>query len=167
LAEGFAIGRILKPHGLRGGMRAVSYLEEKGHLRCIEEVFLGGLKGEGHPFRVEHLEIRKRDFILKLQGIEDPNSAGRWTGADVFADSSLLEKLPEGEYYWRDLIGLHVHSEDGTFLGKIEAVFPTGSNDVYVCAGGEREILLPAIEDVIRKIDTGKGVMVVRLLKGL
>ena len=167
MADWFAIGRVVKPHGLRCGMKAVSYLEENGHLGCIEEVFLEVLRGEGHPFRVEHLEIRKKGFILKLQGIEDPGSAGRWTGADILADASLLEKLPEGEYYWRDLIGLHVHSEEGTFLGKIEAVFPTGSNDVYVCAGGEREILLPAIEDVIRKIDTEKGIMVVRLLKGM
>jgi 16S rRNA processing protein RimM len=167
LAGLFAIGRILKPHGLKGCMKGVSYLESDERFGRVDEVFLGEEKGEGHPFKVENLEIKKKGFLLKLQGIEDAGTAGRWAGAEVLADSSLLEKLPDGEYYWRDLIGLHVYSEEGNFLGKIEAVFPTGSNDVYVCAGGEREILLPAIADVIQEVDTGKGLMVVRLLKGL
>jgi 16S rRNA processing protein RimM len=76
-------------------------------------------------------------------------------------------KLPEGEYYWSEIIGLQVLTEEDEILGRIEAVFPTGGNDVYVCRGGGREILLPAIGDVVRKIDTDRGVMVVRLLEGL
>ena len=58
-------------------------------------------------------------------------------------------------------------TEDGRKLGEIENIFNTGSNDVYVCTGGEREILLPAIEDVVKKIDIEKGFMVVELLEGL
>jgi 16S rRNA processing protein RimM len=60
-----------------------------------------------------------------------------------------------------------VLTEEGEPLGTIRAVFPTGSNDVYVCSGGEREILLPAISEVVRKVDIQKGLMTVRLLKGL
>ena len=67
----------------------------------------------------------------------------------------------------RDLIGLRVVTDAGEALGTVESIFPTGSNDVYVCRGGSREILLPAIGDVIREIDLEKGVMVVRLLEGL
>ena len=85
----------------------------------------------------------------------------------VWIPSEKMQKLPEGEYYWREIIGLQVVTEEGKILGRIESVFPTGSNDVYICRGGEREILLPAIVDVIRKIDTEHRVMVVRLLKGL
>jgi 16S rRNA processing protein RimM len=79
----------------------------------------------------------------------------------------IMEKLPEGEYYWHDIIGLDVYSEEGTYIGIVESVFPTGSNDVYVCRGEKREILLPAIADVIRKIDVNQGVMTVKLLEGL
>jgi 16S rRNA processing protein RimM len=79
----------------------------------------------------------------------------------------MLKELPPGEYYWRDIIGLDVYTEEGKLLGRIESVFPTGSNDVYVCKGGQREILLPAIVDVIRQIDINRRVMTVRLLEGL
>jgi 16S rRNA processing protein RimM len=64
-------------------------------------------------------------------------------------------------------MGLQVRTEEGRLLGVIEEILPTGSNDVYVCRGGEREILLPAIADVIREIDTKKGFVTVRLLEGL
>jgi 16S rRNA processing protein RimM len=78
----------------------------------------------------------------------------------------MLEDLTEGEYYWRDIIGLDVYTQDGKRLGRIESVFPTGSNDVYVCKG-EREILIPAIADVIQGIDLDKNIMTVKLLEGL
>jgi 16S rRNA processing protein RimM len=79
-----------------------------------------------------------------------------------------MPELSDGEYYWNEVIGLQVVTEDDRVLGRIETVFPTGSNDVYVCRSPEgREILLPAIVDVVRAIDRERGVMVVRLLKGL
>ena len=61
-------------------------------------------------------------------------------GYKVLIPGDMLQELPPGEYYWRDIIGLDVYEEKGKYLGRIESIFPTGSNDVYVCKG-EREIL--------------------------
>ena len=119
------------------------------------------------PFPLEDVRNGKDFFILKLKGIEDRDAAAKLVGSSVWVSSEGRKKLPEGEYYWGEIIGLQVVTEDDQVLGRIEAVFPTWSNDVYVCRGEEREILLPAIVDVIRKIDTERRVMVVRLLKGL
>ena len=62
-------------------------------------------------------------------------SAKTFVGCKVYLPKDILKKLPEGEYYWQDIIGLDVYSEDGKYIGKIESIFPTGSNDVYVCKG--------------------------------
>ncbi len=113
------------------------------------------------------MQTGKEFFILKLGGIEDRDAAAKLRRSSVWMPSEKMQKLPEGEYYWREIIGLQVVTEEGRILGRIESVFPTGSNDVYVCRGAEKEILLPAIGEVVRKIDTDRGVMVVRLLKGL
>ena len=118
-------------------------------------------------FPLVAVQAGKDFFILQLGGIEDKDAAARLRGSSVWMPSEKMQKLPEGEYYWREIIGLQVLTEEDQILGRIEAVFPTGGNDVYVCRGGGREILLPAIGDVVRKIDTDRGVMVVRLLKGL
>jgi 16S rRNA processing protein RimM len=99
--------------------------------------------------------------------VNDRDAASKLVGQAVFASAGHLPSLPEGEYYWREVIGLRVVTEEGEPLGTVQAVFPAGSHDVYVCGGGEREILLPAISEVVRTVDIEKGLMTVRLLKGL
>lgn len=163
----FEVGRIVKTHGLGGRMRVISYLESDTILKSVEEVYVGPGKRETNLKKVKNIKINKKHFLLELEGVEDVDAASALVGCQVLIPSDKLERLSEGEYYWRDIIGLEVVTEDGEILGRIENVFSTGSNDVYVCTGGEREILLPAIADVIRKIDIKNGRMVVRLLEGL
>ena len=163
----FEVGRIVKTHGLGGRMRVISYLESDTILKSVEEVYVGPGKRETNLKKVKNIKINKKHFLLELEGVEDVDAASALVGCQVLIPSDKLERLSEGEYYWRDIIGLEVITEDGEILGRIENVFSTGSNDVYVCTGGEREILLPAIADVIRKIDIKNGRMVVRLLEGL
>jgi 16S rRNA processing protein RimM len=159
-------GRIVKACGLKGRMKVLSYLESNDILQFLKEIAIRR-DGKVETFKLKHIGSKGTCFFLEVDGIADMESASALVGSEVLIPEHILEELPEGEYYWHDLIGLDVVTEDGCFIGKIETVFPTGSNDVYVCAGGEREILLPGIADVVREIDMGKGQMVVRLLEGL
>ena len=163
----FEIGKIVKSCGLRGRMKAVSYLESNDKLQNLDELYIGQGEDKKVPFKLKGFQSRGKSFFLEIEGVENLQSANAFVGCLVLIPADKLEELPEGEYYWRDMIGLKVVTEEGRFLGVIEAIFPTGSNDVYVCSGGEREVLLPGIADVIRKIDINRGMMVVRLLEGL
>jgi 16S rRNA processing protein RimM len=111
--------------------------------------------------------LSKKGITLEVEGIESREAAESLIGSIVFLPAEGERKLPEGEYYWKDLIGAAVFSEEGEWLGIIEGIFPTGSNDVYVCTGGSREILIPAIDEVVRKVDVEKRTLVVHLLEGL
>ena len=148
-------------------MKVLSYLESQEVLDNLPEVFVGRGSRETVPFSVDAVQTGREFFFLKLVGIEDRDAAAKLVRSSVWIPSEKMKRLPEGEYYWRELIGLRVVTEEGQSLGRIESVFPTGSNDVYVCRAAEKEILLPAIGEVVRKIDTDHGIMVVRLLKGL
>ena len=161
------IGRIVRSHGMAGRMKVLSYLETPDVLHDLSGLFVGRSVSEAVLFPLVAVQVGRDFFILQLGGIEDREAAARLQGSSVWMPSEKMRKLPDGEYYWREVIGLQVLTEEDEILGRIEAVFPTGSNDVYVCRGAGREILLPAIGDVVRKIDTDRGVMVVRLLKGL
>ncbi len=163
----FEIGKIVKSCGLKGRMKAVSYLESNDKLQDLNELYISYGNDRKGPFRLKDIRSRGKSFFLEIEGVENLQSAKALIGCQVLIPADKLEKLPEGEYYWRDMIGLKVVTEDGRILGVIDAIFPTGSNDVYVCSGGDREILLPGTADVIRKIDIGRGMMVVRLLEGL
>jgi len=161
------IGRIVRSHGLTGRVKALSYLESPETLLDVPGLFVGRSVQDAVFIPIVAVQTGKDFFILQLRGVDDRDAAERLRGSSVWISSEKIVKLPDGEYYWSEIIGLQVLTEEDQILGRIEAVFPTGSNDVYVCRGGGREILLPAIEEVVRKIDTDRGVMVVRLLKGL
>lgn len=163
----FEIGEIVKSQGLKGRMKATSYVERGEELASLRKVLIAKENKEPGDYAVRKIIPRRAFFFLELETVDTVESAEALIGSRVLVPESERPELPGGEYYWRDLLGLRVITEEGRFLGHIESIFPTGSNDVYVCCGGEREILLPAISDVILNIDLEKKEMVVRLLEGL
>lgn len=161
------IGEVVKPQGLRGRMKALSYLDSEDILQGLDEVLIQKAGQPAASFKLKNIQRKKNYLLFELDGIHDVDAVLNLVGSRILVPEGRLKKLPEGEYYWRELIGLRVITETGDILGRIESIFPTGSNDVYVCKSDHREILLPAIGEVIREVDIKKGMMVVRLLEGL
>ena len=161
------IGKIVKPHGLKGSVKVLSYLVSGDLLEALERLSIRQRNNETVSYSLKSLKVKGRCFYLEMEGIETIEQADTLIGCPVLIPADKLKALPEGEYYWQEVIGLEVITEEGCPVGKVERIFPAGDGDVYVCNGGEREIFLPAIEDVVRKIDPAKGVMVVRLLEGI
>jgi 16S rRNA processing protein RimM len=163
----FEIGKVLKPRGLKGQMRCFSHLEADGLRKSPEEVCLKTPGGGANFYRLREITFVGKYFFLSVEGVDSPEAVQALAGSDVLAPVDVLIPLAEDEYYWRDIIGLDVVTETGQPLGKVKEIFATGSNDVYVCHDGKKEILLPAIEDVILKIDLVEKRIVVHLLEGL
>lgn len=161
------IGTIAKPVGFRGRLKVISYIESPQILDSLQEIYIKCRDRDPVAYRVRCVRFASRHISLELEGVADGETACSLRGCDVFVPAGRLAKLPEGEYYWHEIIGLTVITQDGHTLGTIDHVFETGSNDVFVCTGSDREILLPAIEDVVLHIDIDRGVMVVDLLEGL
>jgi len=161
------IGKIIKSSGLKGRLKALSYMESPGMLESLEEIYIGVTKKSAVPFQIITAKIKKKSVFLDLEGVTNTVASNALVGFHLFVPSGKLDKLQDNEYYWRDILGLEAVTEDGQRLGRIERIIPTGGNDVYVCAGEEREILLPAIEEVIKLVDIERGVLIVRLLEGL
>ena len=104
-----------------------------------------------------------RELIVHFDGFENPEEAIRLRGKVVFVKAEGLPKLPEGEYYHHQLIGLTVVDEKEQTLGVLESILETGANDVYVIRTPEgKELLLPAIEEVVLVVDLDKHQMIVR-----
>lgn len=162
----FVAGEVVKTRGLRGCVKISLQLETQDTVRNLESVCLEDISGRRKFYKIKRLELSGKFLFLDLENISDVASAKALVGSKVLISVNKLKKLPAGEYYWRDIIGLVVYDEDGKYLGRIESIFPTGSNDVYVCQGA-REILLPAIADVVRHIDIDKHIMTVKLPDGL
>ena len=161
------IGEIVKTRGLRGCMKVVSFVDTTDISAELAFVYIQDNSEQKKLYNLRKIDISGKFLFIELTTIDDVDLAKTFVGCKVVIPRNFLKELPEGEYYWRDIIGLNVYSEEGKLLGQIESVFPTGSNDVYVCKGEEREILLPAIAEVIKLIDVDQKVMKVKLMEGL
>lgn len=104
---------------------------------------------------------------MRLVGVETIEAAAALRGEYLYVASADAARPPRGEFYLHEIVGLSVETEDGRPLGRIAEVLRTGANDVYVVAGPLGEVLVPAIEDVVRRIDPAGGRVVVRPLPGM
>jgi 16S rRNA processing protein RimM len=163
----FPIGRVVKPHGVRGKVKVEYFGEDLHPVSFYREIFIKGERGEPEAYEVLEVIPQPPRLILRLKGIEKIEEAESLIGKEILVERESLLKLGEGEYYWADLLGMKVETEGGQSIGKIREIFPTGANDVYVVQGKRGEILLPATEEVIRSIDLKKGVMKVARMEGL
>jgi 16S rRNA processing protein RimM len=106
-------------------------------------------------------------MLLTFEGIETREQAGELRNQLVYVRAEEVPPLPEGEYYYHQLLGLQVESEDGQDLGILEEILPTGANDVYLIRLPDgRELLLPVIEGILLDADFEKQSMRVRVLPG-
>ena len=158
------IGVLQKTHGIKGeiAMRVITQFPER--IRTGKSVFLG----EDHEeYQVVSVRWKNALMVLRFAGFNNPEEAARLTNLEVFTRTLGLPKLPEGQYYHHQLIGLKVWQAD-EYLGELVDIMETGANDVYIIASvGSQELLIPAIPDVIKYIDLENGTIQVELLEGL
>ncbi|MDM8525714.1 ribosome maturation factor RimM [Desulfococcaceae bacterium HSG8] len=166
MTDFFMIGKIVGVHGLRGIVKVYSYAESPSVFepgRALLLKFPGGEK----VCVVKWAKPHARVILMSLEGTDDRNQAEELVGGEFFIERNCLPEPDEGAYYWEDLIGIAVFKTDGTFIGRIESIIPTGSNDVYVVADKGSETLIPALESVVVEVDPEAGVMRVDLPEGL
>lgn len=161
------VGRITKPHGLKGELKFVPFLVDDEILTCLNQIYLETSRGSPTQWQVESLRGSGAKLILKLKGCNSIEDAEDLAGQTLSAPREEFAELPEGEYYRFDILGLDVFDEKGLGYGKVTDVIVTGSNDVYIVSDGKKEILLPMIDEVIKKIDLKERKLIFHIIEGL
>ncbi len=161
------LGQIVNTKGLKGEVKVNSFTNDNTKFERIPKVFVKQ-KESMVEYEIEKVGYHKNQVILKLKNIDTIEEAEKLRNAFILINREDLGDLPEGVYYIVDLIGLTVITEQGEILGRVDEIFSTGSNDVYVIKNdmGEQK-LLPGIDEVIKQIDLENGKMIVNLIKGL
>ena len=163
------IGRVVRPHGVRGEMRVESYTELPERFTWLEEVYLARDPDAPDHDRhvVETIRFHKGYVLLVLGDVRSRESAEMLRGAWLMVPVAEAIPLDEGEVYHYQLEGLEVVTDEGEYLGELEEIIETGANEVFVVRKPEGEILLPNIDAVVKEVDLEAGRMTVHLIEGL
>ena len=161
------IGQIVNSYGIKGFLKVVPYTDDITRYSNLKEVYIEKNK-KLEKMEIEEVKYHKNLVLLKLKGIDDINETLKYKNCYIKIDRKDAVDLPENSYFIVDLIDIEVYTEEDKYLGKIIDIFPTGSNDVYVVKDElGKQILLPAIREVIKKVDIENKKMIVHLLEGM
>ena len=160
--EFITIGRILVPWGTKGKLKVEVVTDFPQRFTPSSKVYINR-----QPMTIDDAEWHKGKAIIKLNTIDSIEDAQRLRGQPVEIHHSQVYPLPEGQYYHFQIIGLEVWTTQGELLGNITEILTAESNDNYVVCGAKGEILIPAIEDVVKSIDLNTGRVVIEPIEGL
>ncbi|MDH3945007.1 MAG: ribosome maturation factor RimM [Anaerolineae bacterium] len=160
-----AVGRLQRPHGLKGEIQMGLMTDFPERLQPGVKVFVG----EEHvEMDIETRREHTRGLLIRFGGHKTREDVDGLRNRMVYVRADDRPKLPEGEYYQHEIVGLTVMSEEGEKLGVLSDILETGANNVYIVRDeDDNELLLPAIDEVILEIDLKKRTMKVHLLDGL
>lgn len=167
MKEHLDIGKITNTHGVRGEVKVMPLTDDPKRFEKLKSVYLdkGGCLVK---YTIESVRYHKNAVIIKFKEVPDMNAAELLRDVFLKVDRKDAVKLPKDTYFICDILGAEVSEENGNKLGVLKNIIKTGSNDVYIVADDTgKEILVPALKDVVREISVEKGRIIVSLPKGL
>ncbi len=167
MKEYLELGQIVNVKGLKGEVKLNSFAEDSTVFETLPKVFLKSKTGMVEK-QIEKVGYNKNQVILKFKGCDSIEEAEALRNLYVLVKRADLGELPEGVYYIADLIGLEVFTDMGEYLGKVNDIYSTGANDIYVVKDemGKTK-LLPGTQEVIKETKLDEGKIVVHLIEGL
>ena len=161
------VGVISSTHGVRGEVKVFPTTDDPARFEDLETVFLDTGR-EKLKLEISGVKFFKNMVILKFKGYDNINDIEKYKGRDLYITRDQAVELEEDEYFIADLIGMSVVAEDGTVLGTLADVMPTGANDVYVVrTENGKELLIPAIKECILNVDVEERAMRIHVMDGL
>lgn len=167
----FIVGKIVNTHGIKGEVRVISSTDFAEERYAVGTELM--IKHEGELKETEvtiRNHRRHKNFdLLQFEGYHSLNDVEKFKGATLYVHEELHEQLEEHEFYYHEIIGCTVVTEEGVELGKVKEIIETGANDVWVVQrkDGGKDVLLPYIEDVIKEVDIDEKTIQIHVMEGL
>ena len=167
MAEPFVpLGELVTTHGLDGWLKLNPFNRNTTALAAGTQVFIENA-GARSGMVIEASKPHKRQFLIKLEGVNRIEDAQRWIGSTLLLDAQALEALKPGQYYQFQVIGFEVVHVSGEKIGTVKSILSTAAGDLYVVQGNKKEHLIPAVKDFIEEVDFTANRMVIDPPDGL
>lgn len=167
MQEYLEIGQIVSTHGIKGSVKVNPFTDDMSRFDDLKKLYIetkSGLK----EVLIEQVSYHKNQVILKFKDIDSIEEVNQYRNCYLKIDRQDAVKLPKNSYFIVDLMECEVYDEAQNYVGKVVDIFPTGSNDVYVVKKDNgKDLLLPAIKEVIKNVDIESKKIIVNLIEGL
>lgn len=165
--EYFEIGQIVNHFGIKGMVKVNPFTDDISQFEKLKSILLVK-DGKLSEVEIEETKYSKNQVLLKLKGINTVEEAEKYRGCYLKIARSNSKKLPKDTYFIADLLGLTVYTDENILLGKVEDIYNSGANDIYVIKSEDgKQILLPGTKEVIKQIDLEQERITVHIIKGL
>ncbi len=161
------LGEVIRPHGLDGHLRVLSYAQSEESFLKAGTVFLRLDHRHTVAYKVLSVKPHKNILLMQLEGLSSFDEAEKYRGAEILINKDTLKSETKDDFFWFELIGLKVYLNTGECIGVLQDIFSTGSNDIYVVREGNKEYLIPAIHDVVEEVDLKNKKMIIAEMEGL
>lgn len=165
--EFVSIGIISKAHGIKGEVIVSPITDNPQQFFRLKELYVSDGNGKRHILKIERIREKQNTFIIKFHGIEERDQAEILKHFYVEKRLEKNQELLPDEYFVFDLIGLQVKTTDGEIIGVVKDVLSLPANDVYEVQDKSRQILIPAIKSIVKKIDLENELILIEFLDGL
>ena len=161
------IGQIINTFGIKGEVKVFPLTDNINRFDDLEKVYIKA-KNDSKLYYIESIKYHKNMVLIKFKDINTVEQAELLRNSYIEIDREQAIPLKEGEYFIADLIGLDVYTDEDKLIGKVDEIYNTGANDIYVVKDElGKQTLLPGIKDVIKKVDLNEGKIFVHLIPGL
>jgi len=165
--EFITIGKVVSTQSNKGEVKVLPLTDSTDRFNNLDTVFLRNSNSRT-TLNIEKIRIKENTVILKLKDIENIQEAKMIVGSFLEVKRENAVKLPKDTYFLFEIIGLEVYDENNIFLGKVENIISTGSNDVYIVKDkNKKELSVPAIREVVKNIDLEKKRITIKMVDGL
>ena len=161
------VGYITKTHGLKGEVKLRPSLTDPSLVQDVRRARIVGDDGDSVETVLEKVRGQGGRWIVKFKDFKTIEQAQDLVGRSLEVYCEDFQPLPEGEYYWFQVEGLQVFDEEDRYYGTVNEIIATGSNDVYVVKDGDKELLLPMIDSVVKSIDPKENKLIFHIIEGL
>lgn len=162
------IGVIVNIHGLQGDCKVKSFTDFPDERFKVHHKIIALINKSEIELEINRKKEHKDCFLIQFKGYEDINLAEKLKGSELFIDSSQIHALKKGEYYFFELVGLNVYDEQNNFIGIVSKIEEMSvQRIVRISREKDKDVLVPYVDQFIKKIDLDTQTMVIHVLEGL